>query len=445
VANRLAVIGGDAGGMSAAAQARRLDPSLEIVAFEKTEWTSYSACGIPYLVSGEIGPLEQLVARSPQEHRDQSHIDVRVRHEVMSIDLPSGRLEVRDHVRGRTIQVPFDMLLLGMGARPIRPDLPGIDLPIVHGVQTLHDASRLLQFAERSRCSDVVVVGGGYIGLELAEAFVERHASVTVIESQPHVMSTLDGDIAAPIEEAMRKLGIELRLNTEVIGFEEDAVVTRDGRIAADLVIVGLGVEPNSELARDAGLELGVRGSVRVDRRQRTSAPNVWAAGDCVESFHLVSRRPVYVALGTVANRQGRVAGINLGGGYAAFAGVLGTAVTRICATEISRTGLNEREARDAAFEFVTATVDSTTVASYFPEAPKITVKMLAERRSGRIIGAQIVGGRGAGKRIDVAAAAITAGMDAGQLVDLDFGYAPPVSPLWDPIASAARVILSSL
>jgi NADPH-dependent 2,4-dienoyl-CoA reductase/sulfur reductase-like enzyme len=445
VANRLAVIGGDAGGMSAATQARRLDPSLEIVAFERTEWTSYSACGIPYVVGGEIGAVDELIVRSPQEHRDQSHIDVRVRHEVMSIDLSSGRLEVRDHVRGRTIQVPFDMLLLGMGARPMRPDLPGIDLPIVHGVQTLHDATQLLQYAERSRCSDVVVVGGGYIGLELAEAFVQREARVTVVESQPHVMSTLDGDMAAPVEEAMRKLGIELRLNSEVLSFEEDAVVTRDGRIAADLVIVGIGVEPNSELARDAGIELGVRRSVRVDRRQRTSAPNVWAAGDCVESYHLVSRRPVHVALGTVANRQGRVAGINMGGGYAAFAGIVGTAVTRICATEVSRTGLNEREARDAAFEFVTATVDSTTTASYFADAPTITVKLLAERRSGRIIGAQIVGGRGAGKRIDVAAAAITAGMDAGQLVDLDFGYAPPVSPLWDPIASAARAILSKL
>ncbi len=176
MANRLAVIGGDAGGMSAATQARRLDPSLEIVAFEKTEWTSYSACGIPYVVGGEIGAVDELIVRSPQEHRDQSHIDVRVRHEVMSIDLPSGRLEVRDHVRGRTIQVPFDMLLLGMGARPMRPDLPGIDLPIVHGVQTLHDATQLLQYAERSRCSDVVVVGGGYIGLELAEAFVQREA-----------------------------------------------------------------------------------------------------------------------------------------------------------------------------------------------------------------------------------------------------------------------------
>jgi NADPH-dependent 2,4-dienoyl-CoA reductase/sulfur reductase-like enzyme len=445
VARRLAVIGGNAGGMSAASQARRLDPTLEIVALEKTEWTSYSSCGVPYLVGGLIDDVDELVVRSPQEHRDQSHIDVRIRHEVMGIDLDAGRLEVRDHVRGRTIQVPFDMLVLGMGARPVRPDLPGIDLPIVHGVQTLHDANELLQHAERSRCSDLVVVGGGYIGLELAEAFLERGARVTVVESKSHVMGTLDDDMAALIEEAMRKLDVDLRLNTEVIGFEDDTVITREGRIAADVVILGIGVEPSSELARDAGIELGVRRSVRVDRRQLTSSPNVWAAGDCSESFHLVSRRPVYVPLGTVANRQGRVAGLNIGGGYASFPGVLGTAVTRICATEISRTGLNEREARDAGFDFVAATVDSTTTARYAQDVAKITVKLLAERGSGRIIGTQIVGGRGAAKRIDVAAAAMTAGMNAQQLIDLDFGYAPPVSPLWDPIASAARVILSKI
>ncbi len=437
------MIGGDAGGMAAATQARRRDPSLEIVAFEKTEWTSYSACGIPYVVSGEVDEVDDLVARTPQEHRDKSLIDVRIRHEVMGIDLAAGRLEVRDHGHGRTIQVPFDLLVLGMGARPVRPDLPGIDLPIVHAVQTLHDAEQLLQYAETSRCSDVVVVGGGYIGLELAEAFVTRQAKVTVVESQPHVMATLDGDMATPVEDAMRKLGIDLRLNTAVVGFEDDGVQTRDGKIAADLVILGIGVEPNSELAAAAGIELGVRRSVRVDQRQHTSAPDVWAAGDCAESFHLVSRTHVHIALGTVANRQGRVAGINIGGGYATFPGVLGTAITRICGTEIARTGLNEREARDAAFEFVVATIDSTTTASYIPDAPKITVKLLAERGNGRILGAQIVGGRGAGKRIDVVAAAITGGMDAQQVVDLDFGYAPPVSPLWDPIASAARVILS--
>jgi NADPH-dependent 2,4-dienoyl-CoA reductase/sulfur reductase-like enzyme len=431
--------------MAAATQARRLDPSLEIVAFEKTQWTSYSACGIPYVVSGEVESVDQLIARSPQEHRDRSLIDVRLRHEVMGIDLDAGRLEVRDHGHGRTIRVPFDVLMLGMGARPIRPDLPGINLPFVHGVQTLADAADLLRAAETSACREVVVVGGGYIGLELAEAFVERRSNVTLVESNPHVMTTLDPDMAEPVEDAMRKLGIDVRLATKVTGFETGAVHTEHGTITADLVILGIGVEPSSELAAGAGIELGVRRSVRVDRRQQTSADNVWAAGDCSESFHLVSRRPVYVALGTVANRQARVAGSNIGGRYAAFPGVLGTAITRVCGTEIARTGLNEREATEASFEFVVATIDSTTSSSYIPNAPKITVKLLGERGSGRIIGAQIVGGRGAGKRIDVAAAAITTAMDAKQLVDLDFGYAPPVSSLWDPLATAARVLLSKV
>jgi len=445
VAQRLAVIGGDAGGMTAAAQARRLDAQLEIVAFEKGDWTSYSACGIPYVVSGAVGAIDDLVARSPQEHRDRSLIDVRTRHEVMGIDLGNRRLEVRDHGHGRTIQVPFDEVLIATGARPVRPDLPGIELDMVHGVQTLSDAAALLQYAEKSACRNVVVIGGGYIGLELAEAFVERRARVTVVEARHHVMGTLDGDMAAPIEDAMRKLGIDVRVDTAVTGFADQIVQTADGPILADLVVLGLGVAPNSALAADAGVDLGVRGAVAVDRRQRTSVEGVWAAGDCTQSFHLVSGQPVHIALGTVANKQGRVAGINIGGGYATFPGVLGTAVTRVCSTEIARTGLNEQEASAAGFEFVVGRIDGTTSASYFPDAQPITVKLLAERRTGRVLGGQIVGGTGAGKRIDVVATAITAGMDVQQVVDLDLGYAPPVSSLWDPVASAARVALAAL
>lgn len=445
MAQRLAVIGGDAGGMTAAAQARRLDAQLEIVAFEKGDWTSYSACGIPYVVSGAVGAIDDLVARSPQEHRDRSLIDVRTRHEVMGIDLGNRRLEVRDHGHGRTIQVPFDEVLIATGARPVRPDLPGIELDMVHGVQTLSDAAALLQYAEKSACRNVVVIGGGYIGLELAEAFVERRARVTVVEARHHVMGTLDGDMAAPIEDAMRKLGIDVRVDTAVTGFADQIVQTADGPILADLVVLGLGVAPNSALAADAGVDLGVRGAVAVDRRQRTSVEGVWAAGDCTQSFHLVSGQPVHIALGTVANKQGRVAGINIGGGYATFPGVLGTAVTRVCSTEIARTGLNEQEASAAGFEFVVGRIDGTTSASYFPDAQPITVKLLAERRTGRVLGGQIVGGTGAGKRIDVVATAITAGMDVQQVVDLDLGYAPPVSSLWDPVASAARVALAAL
>ncbi|MEY2422299.1 MAG: hypothetical protein QOI95_2366 [Acidimicrobiaceae bacterium] len=431
--------------MGAATQAHRLDATLEIVAFEKSDWTSYSACGIPYVVGGSVEGLDQLVVRTPQEHRDQSLIDVRIRHEVMGIDLDARRLEVRDHAHSRTIQVPFDELMLAMGARPIRPDLPGIDLPAIRGVQTLDDARHLLHLAESNECRNVVVVGGGYIGLELAEAFVERGVRVAVVEAGPHVLGTLDADMAVPVEDAMRRLGIDLRVGLPVTGFADRIVQTDDGPILADLVVLGLGVEPNTALLEGTSIDRGVRDAVKVDPRQRANVDGVWAAGDCAEAFHLVSRRAVYIALGTVANKQARVAGVNIGGGYATFPGVLGTAITKICGTEIGRTGLNEKEATDAGFEYVVADIDGTTIAGYMPDPPTIRVKLLAERTSGRVLGAQIVGGRGAAKRIDVIATAITAGFDVQQIIDLDLGYAPPMSPLWDPIAVAARKALSLL
>jgi NADPH-dependent 2,4-dienoyl-CoA reductase/sulfur reductase-like enzyme len=431
--------------MGAATQAHRLDAGLEIVAFEKGDWTSYSACGIPYVIGGSVDGLDKLVVRTPQEHRDKSLIDVRVRHEVMGIDLDKRRLEVRDHAHSRTIQVPFDELMLGLGAKPRRPDLPGIELPTVHGVQTLDDAAHLLHHAEAKECRNVVVVGGGYIGLELAEAFVERGARVAVVEAGPHVLGSLDADMAIPVEDAMRRLGIDVRVGVPVTGFADRLVQTDDGPLLADLVVLGLGVAPNTELLEGSGIELGVRNAVKVDRRQRTSADGVWAAGDCTESFHLVSRRAVHIALGTVTNKQARVAGVNIGGGYATFPGVLGTAITKVCSTEVGRTGLNEKEATEAGFAYVVADIDGTTTSGYLPDPPVIRVKLLAEKNSGRVLGAQIVGGRGAAKRIDVVATAITAAFDVQQVLDLDLGYAPPMSPLWDPIAVAARKALSLL
>jgi len=443
MARRLAVIGGDAAGMGSATQAHRLDASLEIVAFEKGDWTSYSACGIPYVVGGSVDGLDRLVVRTPQEHRDRSLIDVRTRHEVMAIDIGARRLEVRDHAHSRTIQVPFDELVLGMGARPVRPDLPGIDLPAVHGVQTLDDAAHLLHHAESTQCRNVVVVGGGYIGLELAEAFVERGARVSVLESGPHVLGLLDADMARPVEDAMRRLGIDVRVATPATGFADRIVQTDDGPILADLIILGLGVTANTDIVEGTGIDRGVRDAVKVDRRQRTNVEGVWAAGDCAESYHLVSGRPLHVPLGTIANKQARVAGINIGGGYATFPGVLGTAITKICSTEIARTGLNERDAAEAGFDFVVADIDGTTTSKYMPDPPPIRVKLLVEKGTGRVLGAQIVGGRGAAKRIDVVAIAITAGFDVQQLVDVDFGYAPPMSSLWDPIAVAAKRALT--
>jgi NADPH-dependent 2,4-dienoyl-CoA reductase/sulfur reductase-like enzyme len=288
------------------------------------------------------------------------------------------------------------------------------------------------------------VVGGGYIGLEMAEAFVRRGAEVSMVESAPEVMGTLDPDMGARVSAAVRDHGIDLRTGSAVEGFEDGVVHTAAGDLEADLVVLGLGVVPNSELAADAGIRTGVKGAIAVDPRQRTSHEAVYAAGDCCESFHLVSRRPVHIALGTVANKQGRVAGINLGGGYATFRGVVGTAATKVCATEVARTGLSEAECRAAGVEATSATIESSTRAGYFPGAAPMAVKLVAERGSGRLLGAQIVGGEGAAKRIDVVAVALQAGFTAQELLDADLAYAPPFGPLWDPVAVAARRLLGS-
>jgi NADPH-dependent 2,4-dienoyl-CoA reductase/sulfur reductase-like enzyme len=439
VPERLVVIGGDAGGMTAATQARRCRDDLEIVALEKGMRTSYSACGIPYLVAGDLDDIDVLVARSPQEHRDRSRIDVRTQQEAMAIDVDGRQVEVRDHEHGRTYRLPFDHLVVATGARPLRPSLPGIDLEAVRGVQTLEDAAELLAQAERIKPEQVVVVGGGYIGLEMAEAFVRRGASVVLVEAEDQVMRTLDPDMAELIHRSMTEFGIDVRTKTAVEGFEPGVVHTAPGPVDADLVILGMGVVPNSELAGEAGLDLGTRGAISVNRRQETSAEGVWAAGDCCESFHLVSRRRLHIALGTVANKQGRVAGINIGGGYATFPGVVGTAVTKVCSTEVARTGLNVQEAIRDGFVYEAVTVRTTTRAGYFPGAKELVVKVLAERESGRLLGAQIVGEEGAAKRIDVFATALTNRMTVHDMIDLDLSYAPPFSPLWDAVLIAAR------
>lgn len=441
---RLLVIGGDAAGMSAALQARRRSPELEIIALERGRWTSYSACGIPYLAAGTVGSVDALVARTPDQLRAQ-RIDVRTGHEVVGIDLAARRAEVHNLVHGRTFHLGFDLLLVATGSRPRRPEVEGIDLPHVHGVQTLDDASRLLDDAKRRRPASVAVLGGGYIGLEMAEAFRSRGASVTVVEAGPEVLSALDPDVGALVARAVRAMGIDVRTGVDVTAVREGSVATTAGDLPADLVVLGTGVVPNAELGAAAGLETGVRGALVVDRRQRAGADGVWAAGDCCQSMHRVSGRPVYEPLGTVANKQGRVAGVNLTGGYATFPGVLGTAVTRVCQLEVGRTGLGQAASVAAGFDPVSVTVESTTTASYLPESRPTTVKMLAERRTGLLLGVQVAGGSGSAKRVDVVATALAGGMSVEDLVGLDLSYAPPFSPVWDPLQTAARSLLSKL
>jgi NADPH-dependent 2,4-dienoyl-CoA reductase/sulfur reductase-like enzyme len=449
--DRLLVIGGDAAGMSAASVARRrTDPDdLHVIAFERGRYTSYSACGLPYYVAGAIDDVDTLVARGPDEHRANG-IDVRVAHEVVGIDLDARRVTAVDHdADDREVVEPFDHLVIATGATPVRPSLPGVDARGVHGIQSITDGIALRDHVtEHDRA---VVVGAGYVGLEMAEAMKKRGMDVTIVHAGPQPIPALDPDMGGMVAAAIRGMEIELLSDTEVIGFDTDtehhvrAVVTEQRSLPADIVVLGIGVRPNSSLAADAGIAVGDEGGITTDRRMATNAEGVWAAGDCVETFHRVSQRPVSIALGTHANKQGRAAGINATGGYGVFFGVIGTAITKICDLEIGRTGLSEREARVAGFDFEAATVEGTSRASYFPGAQPITVKVLAERGSGRLIGAQIIGREGAGKRIDVMATAIWNGMTADEFGQVDLSYAPPLSPLWDPTLIGARKVAAQL
>ncbi|MCL7424585.1 FAD-dependent oxidoreductase [Streptomyces sp. YS415] len=444
---RLVVIGGDAAGMSAASQARRMKGAadLEIVAFERGDFSSYSACGIPYWVGGDVAGRDELIARTPEEHRARD-IDLRMRTEVVEIDPAGQRVRARDVDSGAESWTPYDDLVIATGARPVRPDLPGADAPGVHGVQSLGDGQALLDTLARTRGRRAVVVGAGYIGVEMAEALIKRGYEVTVVNRGEEPMSTLDPDMGRLVHEAMAGLGITMVDGAEVteIRTGDDgrvrAVVTEDAEYPADVVVLGIGVRPETTLAREAGLPLGGHQGLLTDLAMRVRGHgNIWAGGDCVEVLDLVSGQERHIALGTHANKHGQVIGTNVGGGYATFPGVVGTAVSKVCDLEIARTGLREKDARRAGLQYVTATVESTSRAGYYPGSSPMTVKILAERRTGRLLGVQIVGREGAAKRVDIAAVALTAGMTVERMTALDLGYAPPFSPVWDPVLVAAR------
>ncbi|MGC4907858.1 FAD-dependent oxidoreductase, partial [Streptomyces cyaneofuscatus] len=445
--------GGAGGGWAPAPQARRLKgpDELEIIAFERSTFTSYSACGIPYWVSGDVAGPDDLIARTPEEHRERD-IDLRMRTEVTEIDVAGQRVRALDRESGDTYWTGFDKLVIATGARPVRPELPGIDAPGVHGVQTLGDGQALLDSLDHATGRRAVVVGAGYIGVEMAEAMLKRGFEVTVLNRGKQPMATLDPDMGELVHDAMDGLGI-----TTVNGASVTKILTGpDGRVSevateertypADVVVLGIGVEPEAELAREAGLTVGPHGGILTDLAMRAVGhENIWAGGDCVEVLDLVAGRSRHIALGTHANKHGQVIGSNVGGGYGTFPGVVGTAVSKVCDLEIARTGLREKDAQAVGLRYVTATIESTQRAGYYPGAKPMTVKMIAELRTGRLLGVQIVGREGAAKRVDVAAVALTAGMTVEQMTALDLGYAPPFSPVWDPILVAARKTVAAV
>ncbi|MGI9098392.1 MAG: FAD-dependent oxidoreductase [Solirubrobacteraceae bacterium] len=441
MARRLAIVGGDAAGMSAASSARRRDPELEVVAFERGAYTSYSACGIPYLVGGLVADADRLVSRSPDEHRSRG-IDVRTRCEVVAIDLGARTLTVRA-ATGRESTEPFDELVVATGADAVAPPIEGAWA--IEPARTVGAAERLRHALERGGRA-AVVIGGGYIGLEMAEAFADRGLQVTMIEQADQVMSTLDADMAAHVQDAAEGHGIRVLVGASVEEIIVDeagapvAVRTSTETFDADHVVVGTGARPAVAVAREAGLQVGDSGALRVDDHQRCPGHDgVFAAGDCAESHHRLLDRQVNIQLGTHANKQGRIAGVNATGGDERFPGVIGTAVSKICRYEVGRTGLGEAEAAGAGIEVVSATIKDRTRAGYYPGAGPIWVKLVAEPGSGRLLGGQIVGVEGAAKRIDVLATAVWTGLAVEELALLDLAYAPPFSGVYDPLLIAAR------
>ncbi len=445
LANRLLVVGGQAAGLSAASRARRLDSRLHITVLEQGHHISYSACGLAYLLSGQVPRAEDLLVYSAEFFREQRNIEVLVGMRVVEIEPGRRRVRALAVETGQEHLFPYDRLVLATGTRPDWPAIPGMDSPGVFQGNNLAGTLALQAFLETGqRPRRAVVLGGGYIGLEYAEALRQRGLHVVVLHCGSELLEGFDPEINELVEQRLLQHGVEVFKGTPATAIlgqgRVQRVLSAAGRHEADLALVATGVVPRSEVAIAAGLSTGVRGAIVVDERMQTSLPGVYAAGDCAHTIHLVTGRPVYIPLGTTANKQGRVAGENAAGGNARFAGIVGTTVTRVFELECGRTGLSESEARAGGFRVVTAVIEHGSRAHYFG-AKQMRVKLLADRANGRLLGGQLLGEEGVAKRVDVVATALHARMNIEQLAGLDLSYAPPFAPVWDPLLTAANAL----
>ncbi len=444
MAERLVVVGGGAAGMSAASAARRVDPDLEIVVLEATGWAAYGLCGLPYLLAGLVGRPEDLTAHPPGHFRQARRIDLRLHAAATGLD-PGERTVDYAH-EGRVRRLDWDQVVLAAGGSPVVPPLAGTGAAdqAVFTVRTMEDAIALRAMLDAGRVGAALVVGAGYIGLEMAEALAARGCLVTVAELLPRVMPNLDEPVAALVEREVRGHGVDLRLGARVqalrrVGERLEATVDPASRpLAVDAVVLAVGVRPNGGLAAAAGAATGPGGALIVDDAMRTSLDGVLAAGDCVAPRHLLTGRPAWVPLGPAANKTGRVAGTVAAGGTARFQGVAGTAVVKVFDLAVGRTGLTLAEARSAGLDAVATDVTHTSRARYYPGGAPLAVRLVHEP-GGRLLGAQLVGREGVAKRLDVVATALHAGFGLDELAGLDLSYAPPYAPVWDPILVAAQ------
>ncbi|MCU4744555.1 FAD-dependent oxidoreductase [Natronoglomus mannanivorans] len=441
------VVGGDAAGMSAASKAKRENPDGDVIVFEKGEWVSYAACGMPYYVKGVVDELDDLVAVTPEEFREERDVDLRTGAEVVDIDLERETVTVETD--GGTDEQPYDDLLVATGATAIEPPFEGLGLEGVFTIHDMDEADAIESYVTEHDPETAAIVGGGYVGIEMAEALSARGIDVHLYEMLPHVLQPFGEAVAEVVEEHLREQGVDLHLETAVSGFvgdeRIDAVELEDETVSADVAIVGVGVTPNVGLADAAGIELGQTGAIATDEYGRTNDENVYAAGDCAEATHVVTGEPAHVPLALTANRAGRAIGQTITGDPTPVGEIAGTAIVKAFDLGAARTGIvDEQRAREAGFDPVSVTISAPTRAHYYPDGAELTVTLVADRESGTLLGGSVVGREGA-KRIDTIAMALTAGMTVMDLQNADLAYAPPFSPVWDPVLTAAKVLGGTL
>ena len=439
---KVVIIGGVAGGATAAARIRRLDEQAEIVMLERSGFISYANCGLPYYIGGVIQDEEALTLQTPQGFWERFRIDARVRHEATAIDPAAKTVTVKNLETGAVTTEHYDKLLLAPGAHPTRPEVPGLDSQRLFTLRTVEDTLAIRAFVEREKPRTAVLAGGGFIGLELAENLAEMGVQVTIVQRPPQVMAPLDYDMATFLHAHLRQKGIALRLGAAVAGFRQagetiTTLVEGGEDLPADLAILAVGVTPESALAKAAGLALGARGSIAVNDRMQTSDPDIYAVGDAVEITHLVSGKKTRIALAGPANKQGRVAADNLCGGDTRYPGAQGSSVIKVCDLTAAVTGLNERTAREAGLDYEKVVLSPMNHAGYYPGGRMMTMKVLYEKGTLRILGAQVVGYEGVDKRVDVIATAMQAGLKVTDLAQLDLAYAPPYASAKDPVNMA--------
>lgn len=454
---KIVVIGGVAAGPKAAARARRLDPTAEITIVEKDEILSYAGCGLPYYISGLVEDRRQLmttpigVLRDPKFFAQVKNIKVLNKTKAMSVDRKAKEVEVQGVDSGETQRLPYDKLILATGADPVEPPIPCKDLRNVWRLKQVEDADRFREYLQTTTCPNVIIIGGGLIGMEMTEAVVERRGGVTVIEMLPHVLPMIDAEMASLLEKHMRDTGVKVLTSTRVEQLEGDdegrvrRVVTSGGKFEADLVLLSVGIRPNVELARNAGLIIGPSGGIYVNDYMQTSDPNIYAAGDCAEKSCNIRGTACALPLGSVANKEGRVAGSNAVGHIERFPGIQGATALKVFDWNVGRAGLSAEQAAELGIPVVTATVSAPDRPHYYPGNKPVILKLVAEKANRRLIGIQGIGPGDVIKRIDVAITAMTGRMTVDEVANLDLAYAPPYSEAMDVLIHGANILRNKL